>query len=55
VDGADAAPAPAAIAGLAALEPIAAGTLDRWEKLSTSGVKALDDALRAAGAEPIKP
>jgi len=53
VSDADAAPSPDARTGLKKLRPIADTAIGRWEELSTTGLAKLNDALRAAGAEPI--
>jgi len=53
VDGADAAPSPDAREGFDKLTPMVEATLDRWQRVSTQGLEAVNRALVAAGAEPV--
>jgi hypothetical protein len=53
VDGADAAPAPDAEAGVALLEPAARASLAAWEALKAKDLAALNARLTQAGLRSI--
>ena len=54
VDGADAAPTPAARDGLAKLSPMVDSTLAGWGRFTTADLPAINAKLSAAGLKPIE-
>lgn len=53
VDGADAAPSPDAVAGLAEILPALTATLDAWDELKAKDLVVLNDHLKKAGRPEI--